>query len=115
MRSNALGRMGALLLAGLSTAMQSAFATCSATACAGIVEKIYSRTDGTTYLKIAGDRSLVNCTPSGGVYLTLPADVAGARNILALAITAQAAGRELNVRIIEGSTGCTVAYVTLDP
>ncbi len=115
MFSNAKVRVGGLLLfAGLSALAPSAFAGCSAIACNGIVEKIYTRTDGVTFLKIAGDRSLANCTLSAGAYFTLPADVPGGRNILAIAIAAQAAGRELNVRIIEGSTGCTVSYATLD-
>ena len=115
MFSNARARVGSLLLfAGLSAVAPSAFAGCSVNACSGIVEKIYSRTDGVTYLKIAGDRSVVNCTLSGGVYFTLAADVPGGRNILALTIAAQAAGRELYVRIVEGSTGCTVSYATLD-
>ncbi len=104
----------AALLAALSGFAPHAFADCSATACKGIVEKIFTRADGMTFFKIAGDRSLVNCTLNSNVYFTLPGDAPGARNILALAIAAQSAGRELTVRIVEGSTGCTVSFATLD-
>lgn len=107
--------IGAVALAALGSAASPALAGCTANGCKGPVEKVYSKTDGTTYVQIGGDRSVVDCTLSSGVYFTLSGTGAGDKGILAMVLMAQATGREIHLRIVNGSANCAVSYAVMEP
>jgi hypothetical protein len=56
---------------------------------------------------------LTNCTPEGGVYLTLPKAQGNYNSLYALLLLAKAQGTAITIRTNDGSTGCTVAYITM--
>ena len=100
--------IGVLAVSAISTG---SYAKCVAGSCAGTVEKLYMTAGGTMYVQIEGDASKLNCTPPGGVYLSLKEGDVGKNAMYSLLLTAKTTGKPITVRIVEGSTDCRVAFV----
>ncbi len=100
--------MSVLALGIMST---SAYARCTASACEGNVERLYMTAGGTMYVQIEGDASLLNCTPPGGVYMSLKEGDVGKNSMYSLLLTAQTTNKPIIVRVVEGSSDCRVAFV----
>lgn len=95
-----------------------AWAVCNATNCPDvIVQLLYPSTDGKAYVKIDASLTPLNCTPLAGGYLSLLRSDQNSDWIYATLLTAVTAngGKLANVRIVEGSAGCVIAYVWQKP
>ena len=89
-----------------------AFAACGAYYCQGTISELYVN-DAVVYIQLTGGLSgLTNCTPQSGVYLTLPQTNSNYNALYALLLLAKAQGSVITIRPNDGSTGCTVAYIT---
>jgi hypothetical protein len=90
-------------------------AACSAIRCVDQLERLYlSRSSDALFISTAGDETALNCALTEGVYMTLPTDNPLFREFLAMLLTAKASNFDANVRIHEGSQGCTVSYVVVE-
>jgi hypothetical protein len=102
--------LGLTLLSSSGTAL----AECEPTLCTGLVYELYVRSAGDLRVQTTGNESLLNCTPDQGVFLTLsPAAAANFKDVYALLLAANVAGKEVTIRIVEGSNPCAILYVRM--
>ncbi|PCK05171.1 MAG: hypothetical protein COA42_18530 [Alteromonadaceae bacterium] len=91
------------------------FSDCQPHACVDeYIEKIYTNTNGTVYIATSGDETKLNCTPESGIYLTLLLSEPAGEAIYSTLLAAQIANKKMLLRVNEGTSGCKVAYVTLE-
>jgi len=102
----------AFALLGVGLVWGTASADCSVGSCVDVyVDQLYVNSGSQdAWLQTSGTESLLNCTVNAGTYLMIPA---GSKDLYALLLAAQLADRKVNVRINEGSSPCSVAYVTM--
>lgn len=90
------------------------FADCSNIQCVGMIERLYTNSNGTLYVATDGDETALDCTPPAGVYMTLdPADPNFNRKY-AMLLTAFSLNQEIGIRIINGSSTCAISYFYID-
>ncbi|WP_020413341.1 hypothetical protein [Microbulbifer variabilis] len=91
-------------------------ADCSGTSCVGVyVDRLYVTSHGIVHVGTNGDEKLLDCDAESGVYATLDLNnYTGADAIFSTLLSAQMADKKVQIRITEGSAGCSVQYVTLD-
>jgi hypothetical protein len=100
--------LGLFLIAGVASA------ECVASGCFNVyVEEIYPEATGGAWIQTSGNETLANCSADSGVYLRLDATV-GYKEIYATLLAAQLTDKKVSIRVNEGSTSCTIAYVTLN-
>jgi hypothetical protein len=105
--------LGAIGMAALYA--EPAQAECFPRGCIDQLERLYlSRSADALFISTAGDEALLNCSLSEDVYMTLSVDNSLFREFLAMLLTAKASDYDAFIRIHEGSTGCTVAYVVIE-
>ena len=78
------------------------------------VEKLYPNTSGLVYVATSGDETKLDCNAESGVYLSFDlSDPAGDAYYSTL-LAAQISERKVSIRIVNGSQGCKVQYMTHD-
>lgn len=89
-------------------------ASCAGSTCSGQIATLYVQAAGDIYVGMVGGISgLTNgCTPVSSAYATLLASSPNAKFMYATLLSAQFAGRSVTLRFSDGSTGCTIQYVT---
>jgi hypothetical protein len=91
-----------------------AYAECSAAGCYEVlIEELYPTAEGGVWIKTTGDETLANCTANANVFLRLNVS-AGYKDIYSTLLAAMLAEKRVNLRVVEGSNPCAVAYVTLN-
>lgn len=86
-------------------------ADCSSSSCNNVlVEELYMNLSGSLYIQTSGSELLTNCTPLSSLYLVLT-DGPRFKEIYAMLLAAQFAGKTVTLRINDGSNPCTVQYV----
>lgn len=115
-RSKKIGRaISTLLTLVVSIWAGPAFAGCSGEYCNDVyVDQLYVEASGGIWLQTSGTETALSCTPDSGIFLRLAIGNEGLKNIYAALLAAQAAGRKVHVRIIGGSSPCSISYVLLD-
>lgn len=104
--SMALAMLMAFLFARVATA------ECNAYSCNDVrITALYTRADGSAYVQTSGTVTNLNCSLVGGLYMTLPTASTRFKEIYASLLAYQLTDRLITIRIDEGSTGCTVAYL----
>ncbi|WP_311270684.1 hypothetical protein [Sphingobium sp. WCS2017Hpa-17] len=100
----------------LSALSAPAWAACGTNACNNVtIVRLYVSTDNNIYVKISDNITPLNCAPLQDEYLTLRRSEPNSDAIYSMLLTSQAMNRILTrIRIVEGSGGCTVAYVWQD-
>ena len=91
-------------------------AECASTDCTAVyVDKLYANaTSGLIYIGTSGDEKAISCSAVADVYVTLDIADTGANAIYSTLLTAQMSNKLVSVRTIDNSSGCKIAYVTLD-
>jgi len=91
------------------------YAECGNHICQNIaVDKLYPNTNGVVYVATSGDEKNLNCSAESGAYLTFNlSDPAGDAYYSTL-LAAQMSNRNVSIRIVLGSVGCNVQYMTID-
>ena len=103
------------VLMGTLTAVNSlAFADCSATTCYGAIQRLYVNTNGNLYIASDGDERNLDCDPVAGVYMTLPATDPNFNRKYAMLLTGYSLNQDVGIRIVTGSSNCTVSYFYID-
>lgn len=108
-----LSRIACAFLAAFSSP---AWATCGTNACSNnTIVRLYVSTDNNIYVKISDNLTPLNCAPLQDEYLTLRRSDPNSDSIYSMLLTSQAMNRILTrIRIVEGSSGCTISYVWQD-
>ena len=91
----------------------SVYADCTANRCVGKIDRLYV-TDGTLYISTDGDETNLDCTPVGGVYITIPSSDPDFKNLYAMMLTAVSLNNTIGLRIENGSDRCTLIYTYMD-
>ena len=87
---------------------------CNSGGCTDVyVEELYPEASGGAWIKTSGNEALASCTVDSNVYLRLNA-TEGYKEIYATLLAAQLTDRRVNIRIVENSNPCRIAYVTLN-
>jgi hypothetical protein len=89
-------------------------AACGGGACTDItIDKLYvDAASGTVYIGTSGDEKLLDCQALGNVYVTLVAGGLGNEGIYSTLLAAKIANKKIEqIRVLNGSVGCTVGYV----
>ena len=87
--------------------------TCTGGACYDVlINTLYVNATGDVYITTDGVVTWLNCAPLSGVFLTLQRAAGNFSQVFGLLTAAQFAGHKLNIRINDGSNGCTIAYIT---
>ena len=103
------------ILSILVASTQVAYAgSCASWGCKSVVTRLYTTASGPVYIGTAYDETLANCTPESSVYFTLNMSTANAKEIYASVLAAYTSGKEISLRVIEGSSNCEITYVTLE-
>ena len=91
-----------------------AVAECMSGGCYDVyVEELYPEASGGAWIKTSGNEALATCTVDSNVYLRLNA-TEGYKEIYATLLAAQLSDKRVNIRIVENSNHCRIAYVTLN-
>ena len=91
----------------------SAYAYCTTNACVGEIDRLYM-TGGNLYISTVGDETSLDCNAVSDVYLTIPTSHPGFKNYYAMMLTSISMNKEIGLRIVNGSEGCTLAYVYMN-
>lgn len=91
--------------------------SCSSTSCTANVKEFYLDTSGPLYIILditAADISNLNCTLLAGTIFELPTTDPNYKDIYATLNAAAFAGRQVTLRINDGTNPCTIQYVRVD-
>ncbi|MCW8090197.1 hypothetical protein [Alteromonas sp. ASW11-130] len=107
------------LLIGLMSLLltQAVYAGCSANGCTSKIARIYLTGETNKTVRIIPESNpagVVDCSLAGDRYLTLYQDHALFDEIYATLLAAKIADKEVQMRIINGSSGCHILYVVMD-
>jgi len=96
----------------------SCFSACNARSCHGVkgevVKSIYPTQGGKVYLEAPpSHRGNLNCTLAEGTFMVLEPDHPLFKEIYSTVLTALSTGNTLQVRVVEGTSNCRVAYVRM--
>jgi hypothetical protein len=90
-------------------------AGCSSNGCFGVfVDKLYVTSSGLIYIGTSGDETKLSCSAVSDVYTSLSITRPGANVIYSTLLSAQMANKLVTIRTSNDSSGCSIAYVTLD-
>ena len=103
-----LATIGAISLGSSQVALAAACTTyyCNAV----LIKALYVEAGGQAHVGLDTPLTPLNCASVGGAYLTLN-HTPGSEKLYSLLLTAHQQQSPVDVRINEGSTGCTLAYV----
>jgi len=93
-------------------------AACTATACTGKITTLYMTSTGTLYVGTDGDEKALNCAAGAGnggvsnVYMSLKEGDVGKNAMYSLLLTSKTTGKDVTIRIQEGTSDCRVLYIT---
>ena len=91
----------------------SVYAACGANLCVGKIDRLYV-SGGTLYISTDGDETNLDCTPPGGVYITIPSSDPDFKNLYAMMLTAVSLNNTIGLRIQTGSDNCSLVYTYMD-
>ncbi len=98
------------LFVGIAMLSSLIYADCNQGGCYDVeVTRIFATDAGVVWVTPSGDVSKLNCNPAGGTSLTLE-DTAGKNAIYSFLLTQMTTKKHVNLRIKEGSEGCSIAY-----
>ncbi|WP_368564808.1 hypothetical protein [Pseudoxanthomonas sp. UTMC 1351] len=88
---------------------------CDPAGCTGKVKTLYPHgSTGHVYIDMDADnKSVLNCTLSQGVFITLRETNKRHAEIYSMLLTASVMGKDVRVRIIEGTPDCELIYTML--
>lgn len=90
------------------------YAQCSAGSCIDVkVQEMQVGTDGVVYIQTTGTETGLSCAPESNVFIKLNATTDGGKIVFSSLLAAQTAGKNVNVRIVDGVNPCQVSYVTV--
>jgi hypothetical protein len=87
-------------------------AACGPNSCSGQISLLYVQASGDIYVGMVGGLAGLNCSPVSGLYTTLYSSSPNVKLIYSTLLSAQMTGRSVTIRIVDGSVGCGITYVT---
>ena len=100
-----------LILSAFLTA--SIFAACTSKSCTTTIDRLYASQSGVVYIDIKDSMNSLNCRPKNDVFISLKKDHPLFEQIYAMLLTVIATESEVQLRIVENSSDCTLAYAVL--
>jgi hypothetical protein len=101
----------------VATYAPAALADCSGVMCTSVhVEAINAETSELSaahdvWVQTTGLESALSCTPDSGVWMKLNMEKPGSKEVYAMLLTAFTTDKLVNIRVVQGSTNCLIAYV----
>ena len=86
---------------------------CGTWGCTSTVETLYTNANGYIYVSTPLDETAANCTIYPGGYFVLQPTAQNADKIYSSLLSAYMSNSKIQIRIVEGSPICEIAYVTL--
>lgn len=107
--------MKTIILLLITVTSFSAFAAdkCTTWGCISTIEELHTNANGDTYIGTPLDETSANCTLISSNRFTLKSDAVNAKEIYSSLLAAYMSDSKIQLRIIEGSAGCELAYVRL--
>ncbi|MDR6984476.1 hypothetical protein J2X32_003120 [Rheinheimera pacifica] len=91
------------------------YADCISYICQNVyVDKLYTNTSGIVYVATSGDETKLDCNAESNVYLTFNLSDPAGDVYYSTLLAAQISDRKVSIRIVNGSQGCKIAYITHD-
>ena len=90
-------------------------AGCSPAVCTDVyVEQLYVNFVSVVYVRTDGDETALNCTLVSNSYLTLDMNDSNSDALYSTLLAAQLADRKVDIRVVENSSNCKIAYIRLN-
>jgi len=104
-----------VLFVGLAFSAGDAHANCSSEVCSSVyVERLYITDNGLIYVATSGDETQLSCTAVSNVYVSLDTTVGNSNELYSTLLAAQLADKKVSMRLLLGSSNCTIRYMTID-
>jgi hypothetical protein len=108
----------AMLLLGafVATYAPATLADCSGVMCTSVlVEAINAEAaelaaTHDVWIQTTGLETGLSCTPDSGVWMKLRMEKAGSKEVYAMLLSAFMTDKPINIRVVQGSTDCWIAY-----
>lgn len=84
---------------------------CETWGCTSKIEELHTGADGNVYIGTSLDETKANCTALNGSKFVLSAEAKGAKAIYSSLLAAYMSDKKIQLRIVEGSSPCELAYV----
>jgi hypothetical protein len=101
------------LLACLVVFSANVYAGCSSDRCYGKIERMYV-IDNAMYISTDGDETFLDCSPPGGVYVSISTDNPNFKNLYAMMLTSMSLNNNIGFKIETGSSNCNLLYTYMD-
>jgi hypothetical protein len=101
------------LLACLVVFSANVYAECSGNQCYGKIERLYVN-GNTLFISTDGDENFLDCTPPGGIYVTISTDNPNFKNLYAMMLTSMSLNNNIGFKIETGSSSCNLVYTYMD-
>lgn len=91
-----------------------AFGACGNISCDTTIDRVYATglSEGLVYIKPEDNPvGAVNCVPAEDQYFTLKSSHPLFSEIYSMALSSMMAGKDVRLRIVEGTDGCELAYM----
>jgi len=88
---------------------------CTTNRCTHVkITEVYATFGGTLYVQTSGDESTLNCTSLANRYVSVGATDPGKNALYSMMLTAQTTGKDVTIRVQEGSAGCRIFYAHMN-
>jgi hypothetical protein len=89
------------------------YAACSSNQCYGKIERLYVNNTA-LFISTDGDENALDCTAPGGVYVSISLNHPNFKNLYAMMLTSMSLDNSIGLRIVNGSSDCSLAYTYMD-
>jgi hypothetical protein len=101
------------LLACLVLFSANVYAGCTSDRCYGKIERLYVQ-NNFLYISTDGDETFLDCSPPGGVYVSISTDDPNFKNLYAMMLTSMSLNNNIGFKIETGSSNCNLLYTYMD-
>ncbi|AOT11046.1 hypothetical protein [Pseudoalteromonas luteoviolacea] len=88
--------------------------TCSSIGCTDTIETLFVNEGGQIYVGTPGNEKLANCSPVEGNYFSIATSSSNRQELYSLLLLAYSSKERVQLRVKEGTSGCTIAYARID-
>ncbi|QHH96427.1 hypothetical protein [Acinetobacter dispersus] len=86
---------------------------CTTWGCISTIKTLQLNSAGTIYIDVPLDKTPVNCTPYVKTYFVISKSNPYYKEVYATLLSAYLTKSKIQLRVVEGSPNCEIAYVTL--
>lgn len=88
------------------------YAECAGVMCGDVkVQSMQVDAGGTVWIQTTGTEANLDCTPNSGIFIKLDGSASGGKNVYSGLLAYKLADKALNIRVIDNSNPCELAYI----